>query len=510
MELSKEQQIAFDKYVQGHNIFITGPGGAGKSALIKKINEHATRGFKNIHVTALTGCAAVLLNCKAKTLHSWAGIGLGNGTIEQLVTKIKKNKFAKGTWKDTDILVVDEISMLSLKLFDTLNAIGKAVRNNNKPFGGIQLVFSGDFYQLPPVGDRDELDTQRFCFESDDWNSVFHRECQIQLIKIFRQTDEIYSNILNQIREGKIKRKSNDLLQQYVGRPYAENLVVEPTKLYPTRNKVEQINNNKMLSLKTTEKEYAMKYLKDLEMTRTEREIRNKYTDSEIQTELDFLAGNLICDKLIKAKIGAQVMCVVNIKSAEGDTLICNGSQGIITAYCDFTGCPRVKYNNGVEMVMARNVWASDKIPGIGVSQIPLILAWALTIHKSQGATLDTAEIDVGSGIFECGQTYVALSRVKTLDGLYLTSFDAKRIRINKKVKDFYEALTTYQEANMTNQEVYVPLVIAEAIPIAEPIGYQENPFVNYQYVNVEVNELSEEKYDENDNNQIKVIKFNA
>ena len=500
MELSREQQIAFNKYVQGHNIFITGPGGSGKSALIRKIYAHANSLFKNIHVTALTGCAAILLNCKAKTLHSWAHIGLGNGTIEQLVARIKKNKFSKNIWKETDILVVDEISMLALKLFNILNDIGKAVRNNSKPFGGIQLVFSGDFYQLPPVGDFLEPDTQRFCFESDDWNSVFHLDCQIQLVKIFRQTDEIYSAILNQIREGKIKRKSNDLLLQYVGRKYAEHLVTEPTKLFPTRNKVEQINNNKMLALQTEEKEYSIKYLKDLEVTKSEREFRNQFSEKEIQIELDFLAANLVCDKLIKAKIGAQVMCVVNIKSSEGDTLVCNGSQGIIIAYCDITGCPRVKYNNGIEMVMSRNIWASDKIPGIGVSQVPLILAWAITIHKSQGATLDAAEIDVGSGIFECGQTYVALSRVKSLDGLYLTSFDATRIRINKKVKVYYEELTSYQQANLTNNEVYVPLVITEPNQATIPISNGENPFINYQY--------SEEKYDDLTHNDIKVIKL--
>jgi ATP-dependent DNA helicase PIF1 len=493
MELSREQQIAFDKYIQGHNIFITGPGGSGKTALIRKIFEHANQHFKDIQVTALTGCAALLLNCKAKTLHSWAGIGLGSGSIEQLITKIKKNKFTKATWKKTQILVVDEVSMLSLKLFTVLNEIGKAVRGNNKPFGGIQLIFAGDFYQLPPVGDRDEPDTQRFCFESDDWNSIFHRDCQIQLIKIFRQTDEIYSSILNQIREGKIKRKVNDLLSQFVGRNYDPTLVAEPTKLYPTRNKVEQINNFKMASLTSEEKEYNLKYVKDLEMTKTERVIRMEFNEKEIQTELDFLAGNLVCDKNMKTKIGAQVMCVINIKSAEGDTLVCNGSQGIITAYCEFTGCPRVKYNNGVEMLMSRHVWASDKIPGIGVSQLPLILAWALTIHKSQGATLDAAEIDVGSGIFECGQTYVALSRVKSMNGLYLSSFDASRIRINKKVKVFYEELTTYQEANRTNEEVYVPLVIAEPIPHAIPFDtlnekqLNENPFLDYQFANAEL-----------------------
>jgi ATP-dependent DNA helicase PIF1 len=468
MELSKEQQIAFDKYVQGQNIFITGPGGSGKSALIKIINDNAFKKFKNIHVTALTGCAAVLLNCKAKTLHSWAGIGLGNGTIEQLVTKIKKNKFSKALWKSTDILIVDEVSMLSLKLFNVLNAIGKAVRNNSRPFGGIQLVFSGDFFQLPPVGDKEEPDTQHFCFESDDWNSVFHPNCQIQLVKIFRQTDETYSTILNQIREGKIRRKSNDLLLKYVGRPFDAKLVAEPTKLYPTRNKVENINNSKMTSLKSDEKEYKIKYLKDLEMTKSEREMRHQYNDKDIQTELDFLANNLICEKEMKLKVGAQVMSIVNIQSDRGLD-ICNGSQGIITSFCDISGLPRVKYNNGVEMVMTRNIWQSDKIPGIGVSQVPLILAWALTIHKSQGATLDTAEIDVGSGIFECGQTYVALSRVKSLDGLYLTSFDATKIRINKKVKDFYDNLNLKQET------------IQETIPVAIPVAIQINPDTNVE-----------------------------
>jgi ATP-dependent DNA helicase PIF1 len=507
MELSKEQKIAFDKYVQGNNIFITGPGGTGKSELIRMIYKHAISQFKDIYVTALTGCASIILNCKAKTLHSWAGIGLGNRTTEQLITKIKKNKNLKAIWKKTDILVVDEVSMLSLKLFNMINAIGKAIRKNKKPFGGIQLIFSGDFYQLPPVGDKDDLETQRFCFESDDWNSVFHRDCQIELKKIFRQTDEIYSTILNQIREGIIKKRSNKLLLEYVGRQKDPNLVVEPTKLYPTKKRVEQINISKMLTLHGDEKEYKMKYVKDLEMTKAEKEMRRQFTDQELQIELDFLSENLICEKEIKMKIGAQVMCIINIKTELGDILICNGSQGIITEFCEFTGCPKVKYNNGVHMVMNRHVWISEKIPGIGVSQIPLILSWALTIHKSQGATLDAAEIDVGSGIFECGQTYVALSRVKSLNGLYLTSFDVMRIRINKKVKEFYESLRLYHESKKQGQEVYVPLIIDDEIPVANPeITLTTNRFVNYKYVEAHA-ELSDEKYDES-SSDIKVIRF--
>ena len=496
MEFSKEQKILFDKYIRGNNIFITGPGGSGKSALIKMINEHAYKRFKDIQVTAMTGCASVLLNCKAKTLHSWAGIGLGNGTTEQLVSKIKKNKFAKTLWKGTDILVVDEVSMLSLKLFNTVNEIGKVVRGNQKPFGGIQLIFSGDFFQLPPVGDTDEPDTQRFCFESEDWNAVFHRDCQIQLVKIFRQTDKIYSTILNQIREGKIKRKSNDLLLQYVGRPFDKNLVAEPTKLYPTRNKVENINNTKMASLQGEEREYKIKYIKDLEMTKSDRARRLEFTDKDIQVELDFLANNLICEKEMKIKIGSQVMCIINIQSDTGIE-VCNGSQGIVTAFCEITGCPLVKFNNGIERIMVRHVWISDKIPGIGVSQIPLILAWALTIHKSQGASLDAAEIDVGSGIFECGQTYVALSRVKSLDGLYLNSFDAQRIRINKKVKEYYESLTLYHESMNKNEEELSPEpeVVSSSI-ITNTKSININLFDKYKYIDVK-KELCEEKYDD-------------
>ncbi len=493
MELSPEQKLAFDKYVEGHNIFITGPGGSGKSALIKIINQHAYSKFKDIHVTALTGCASILLNCKAKTLHSWAGIGLGNGTIEDLIFKLKRNKFAKAIWRETDILVVDEISMFSLKLLNVLNDIGKIIRKNNKPFGGIQLIFSGDFYQLPPVGNKDEPDTQRFCFESDDWNTIFHRDNQIILKRVYRQTDEIYATILNQIREGIIKRKSNDILQGYVGREVDPGLLIQPTKLYPTKNKVQQINTAKMTSLKGQEKLFSIKYINDIEMTKSEKEIRKQFTEREIQVEFDFLTSNLLCEKEMMLKIGAQVMCIINIKSEVGNILICNGSQGIITDYCPVTGCPKVKYNNGIEMVMTRHCWNSEKIPGIGVSQIPLILSWALTIHKCQGATLEAAEIDVGSGIFECGQTYVALSRVKSLDGLYLTSFDPRRIRINKKVQEFYQSLELYHKSKETNVETYVPLVIAEEIQEAISIP-QDNPFINFQYRDVAQQEEPVEK----------------
>jgi len=468
MNYSEEQINAFTAYTQGTNIFITGPGGTGKTALIKYIQKDASRKGFQIQVCALTGCAAVLLECKAKTLHSWAGIGLGTASLDQLTTKIMKNRYAKDNWKNTDILVVDEVSMMSQKLFELLDAIGKTIRKNSKPFGGIQLIFSGDFYQLPPVGDKDDTETTRFCFESLLWYQTFSKDNHIQLTKIFRQSDPVYQKILNQIREGRLKRSSNEVLLHNVGRQFAVDNEVRPTKLFPTRNKVEQVNTKEMNGLKTDELEYKLKYHSDLEMTATEIVKRRQFTREQIQTELLYLKANLRCDEVVKLKVGAQVMCIVNIELDNGQTL-CNGSQGVITRLSE-QGLPVVKFGS-FETVMGYHVWPSENIPGIGVSQLPLILAWALTIHKSQGATLDIAEIDAGSGIFECGQTYVALSRVKSLEGLYLTSFDASKIKVSKKVQEFYNSISISDKKEVpivVAEPIAIPIVVAVAIPINE------------------------------------------
>ena len=296
----------------------------------------------------------------------------------------------------------------------------------------------------------DQVDNEdgQFCFESEQWTSeVFKKENQIALVKIFRQKDETYATILNQIREGKIKRKSFEHLMTYVGRQVPEDSLIQPTKIFPTRAKVEQINMREMIKLNSPEQIFTLKMLNDN---------KHKYSPEEKEMEFKYLERGIMCDSTIILKIGAQVMCIVNMELADGQ-MLCNGSQGIVTGFSpNFaqyanglnttnntnTTNPIIKFTNlEKEITLSAHTWQSERCPGLSISQIPLILAWAITIHKSQGASLDMAEIDVGSNIFECGQTYVALSRVKSLEGLFLTSLDISKILINKKVQEFYKEL---------------------------------------------------------------------
>jgi ATP-dependent DNA helicase PIF1 len=458
IQLSSEQELAYNNYVQGKNVFITGPGGSGKSELIKRIFKYSNLHNKKIKVCALTGRAALLLNCEARTLHSWAGIGLGKGPVEQIIKKVASNRNSSKNWRTTSVLVVDEVSMLSYKLFALLDKIGKTIRSvPHLPFGGIQLIFTGDFFQLPPVGDRDDPESGQFCFEHPLWNTTFDPSCQIQLKKIFRQKDEEYATILNQIREGKITRKSCNRLSGLVGRTVDPNLVIKPTKLLPTRAQADSINNFEMSLVDGDElMHYELKYCKNLPMTEEEKILRNHYSDSDIDYELKYMHDNMVCDDVINMKVGAIVMCLINIAGTDDAPMLCNGSQGVVVRISAL-GFPVVKFTNGYEREMVPHTWLSEKIPGIGMMQVPLILAWAITIHKSQGATLDAAEIDAGKGIFECGQTYVALSRVKSLEGLYLTSFDPYRILVNKKVKEFYKNLSEIQQCEVLSPVIQTP-----------------------------------------------------
>lgn len=448
MPFSHEQSHAYQLFLQGHNIFITGPGGSGKSHLIREFVKEANRTFRNIYVAALTGFAALLLNCDARTLHSCTGIGLGNKDVPDLIKQIRMNRRALSFWKTSQIFIVDEVSMLSVSLFQKLNAIGQILRKNDKPFGGIQVIFSGDFYQLPPIGNKHDLSTRQFCFMCDEWDQVFARKHQIQLVTIFRQTDTEYADILNQLRVGIIKKSSvrklnTRLWSNILKKSPTEYEHVCPTQIFPIRSMVDNINTSKLNDLTSTPHTYTMDRLINLPVSENKKKLQDRVTNVDIQRELDYLTTNLTCEESIILKEGARVMLIINIVSPKGDNSLelCNGSQGIITQITN--DYPIVKFDNGIIRPILPYTWPSEKIPWVGISQIPLLLSWAITIHKSQGLTLDIGDVDVGNRVFSNGQTYVALSRIKSLDGLYLKSLDISKITINADAQQYYKKLET-------------------------------------------------------------------
>jgi ATP-dependent DNA helicase PIF1 len=429
MNLSKEQSLVFEKYKIGENLFITGVGGTGKTKIIQLIANDAKEKEKKFQVCAMTGCAAVLLNCKANTLHSWAGIGLARGSINDVISRVIKSRFRRKNWNSIELLIIDEVSMLSEKLFIILDTIAKIIKKNQKPFGGIQIIFAGDFHQLPPIGEDDDEQSINFCFESQLFDLTFKN--QILLKTIFRQKDPKYQKILSEIRTGKLKSSSLKILNEYIRDPEPD-MLIKPPILLAKRKNVDYINQTELSKLEIVGKEYNLK-----EHNQDDEE-KNKFTNEDKNYELRYLKNNILAEEKLVLKVGAQVMCIANI-DIEGTNAIVNGSQGIVIDIKD--DLPIVKFKNGEIRIIKEHLWKSEIIPGIGIKQIPLIHAWAITIHKAQGLTLESAQIDIGQNIFECGQTYVALSRLVSLEGLYLIAFCPSKIKLYKKVIEFYEKL---------------------------------------------------------------------
>lgn len=518
IELSDEQKLVIEKCIRGENMFVTGSGGCGKSLIIRVIKniylpskniddiKHITDRYnhveyKTIQVCALTGVAAILLQASAKTIHSFSGIGVSNASNEEILKKVKKSPFYRNNWKDTDILIVDEVSMMSQHMFELLDFLGKHIRKNPRPFGGIQVIMFGDLFQLPPVcKDKEDKLRKNYCFESELWLETFSPQNHIELVKIFRQSDENFKKILNQIREGKIRRNVNDFLLNYVNRERTLE-IIQPTKLYPKRSQVDYINSYEIDKLEGDINEYNIQYVIDLPMTERQQLVRNSFTPEQISNELNYLQSNIPCEKHIQLKVGCQVMCVVNL-NLNDEKPICNGSQGIVIGF-DENDKPIIKFSKGFEHTMMEYVWASETIPGVGVKQIPLILAWALTIHKSQGATLDAIEVDAGSGIFECGQTYVALSRVKSLEGLYLSAFDVTRIKVNRKVQEFYERMRKMKLDEEANNKLNNQIIQRSENNDFKRFEYKEESKTIEESKTVEERETKEMKSD------VKIIRIN-
>lgn len=476
MSLSYEQQFAVDAFNRGENLFITGAGGTGKTRLIKHILNGGGGGTGSpIQVCAMTGCAAILLECGARTLHSWSGIKLAKGPPDAIVANALRSKSAVAAWRKTKVLIVDEVSMMSRKIFDICNEIAKRARNCLLPFGGMQVIFTGDFFQLPPVGNFGEPDTEEFCFESDDWFSVFKLENHIQLRTMFRQSDPVYIDILSEIRTGQLSEQNLSILMERVGRTYdpSENNGCILTKLFPTRVKADFVNQAQYTKIESEEKimkcvrnKSALMYVENGALIESEIILKcSLLSDMEKDQHINTMIANTNCIEILKLKRGTAVMCTANIDLESG---ICNGAQGVIVDF--FANDPVVLFSNGMRKIISKHEWQCDEYPALTIAQYPLCMAWAMTIHKIQGATMSMAEMDLGNSVFEYGQTYVALSRIKSLDGLYLSAFKADKIKANPKVSKFYQAIPVIDSSKLVSNRPQV--VDAKISPDVKTIDF--------------------------------------
>jgi ATP-dependent DNA helicase PIF1 len=433
-QLTEEQQKAFALVEQGKSIFLTGPGGTGKSFLLKTIYEMIpSRTEKHVAVTAMTGCAALLIGRFAKTLHSWAGIGLGRDSAAVLAATIRRSGKALRRWLGTDILIIDEVSMMTPELLEKLDAIAKLIRRNSQPMGGLQVIFVGDFYQLPPVIKEKEVETP-FVFESDLWKEIVKEI--VCLTKILRQTDPVFHTILDEARRGAVSEESLQILKSRTNQPW-HDLKIKPTLLFTRRAEVDTINQRNLKALKTDRKVfYAETVFAPIEGTKglTKDSLEVKRIIEKMDKDGPYM-GELIL------AIGAQVMLLTNM---DYDAGLVNGSRGVVTGF-DSSGAPLVQFQKGFPILVPAASWESTDWEGISRKQIPLKLAYAITIHKAQGATLDCALIDIGTSTFEYGQAYVALSRVKNLESLYIWDVEPTAFRAHPKVLAFYRHLSANQ-----------------------------------------------------------------
>jgi len=436
--LNEEQKAVLDEVDAGHNVFVTGPGGTGKTFLIHHIRKHIEAKGKKVAITSLTGMASLLLGSGARTIHSWSGIGIGNRSVEDYFNFIKiKHKKAREAWRSVNTLIIDEISMMSDEFFEKLDALARLIRwCPNKPFGGIQLLCFGDFYQLPPINTK-------FVFESAKWNEVL--DSIVPLETIYRQKDPVFQKILNEVRVGIVSDETDALLKSRLGLDFSKE-EIQPTKIFTRRDNVDKINKESLDKIEKEAKTYKITTI-------------GTVSSESIKNALERMDNSAQYDKELVLKVGAQVMLIANIDQEQG---LVNGRLGIVTgfkeAHVDIVEKENkngimvkvsvqipekvcVRFKNGQIVEIGAHEWLLEDNESIGRKQIPLILAYAITIHKCQGSTLDSAYIDIGSSVFEYGQAYVALSRVKSIDALYLHAYSRNAIRAHPKVIKYYNSI---------------------------------------------------------------------
>jgi len=425
--MNEGQQKALELMLTGQNICLTGSAGVGKSYTI---SEFLSRSNKTVAVTSTTGVSAILIN--GMTLHSWAGIGLGDGTAKELLSLVKSKPKHKKRIKETDVLIIDEISMLDAELLDKIEFIVRSLRYNGLPFGDIQVIFSGDFAQIPPVK------AKGFAFMAECWPRLFPPEHIVHLTQVMRQTDQEFIAALNKIRfSSACLEDPNDpsrlLLDSRVIEPdkpveiEVDGCKMEPTLLYSHKADVDYLNKQRLKELLSTQENHIF-------------DMTVKVSKKEHQVYIEGVLKHLQCSAKLHLAVGAQVMLLVN---QDFDAQLVNGSRGVVKSFMHAPDGKavgiEVAFRNGRTEIISPHLWevkVRDDVK-IKIIQYPLTLAYALTIHKSQGSTLDFVTVDLGS-CFAPGQVYVALSRARCLDGLYILDIDYTKIRTHPAVKAFY------------------------------------------------------------------------
>jgi ATP-dependent DNA helicase PIF1 len=428
LPLTPVQQEAFSLFLTGSSFCLTGPGGTGKSYIIKHIQEHCRKNNISCAITAMTGAAASLIG--GQTLHKWTGLGLMDRHIETLIKTINNKEALLERWKTTRVLVIDEVSMMNQEMFEMLNVIFCTVRGNTKFYGDIQVIFCCDFAQLAPINGS-------YAFESPLWQTELGNKT-IYLNHILRQDNPEFIKMLGEIRLGVVSQTSKTSLNTRLIK--ADDGPIQPTILYPHRKTVEETNIRKLNELKTEKKLFTAKDTKYSFSSKTTVNANAK--DTETLEERS--------PKQITLCIGAQVMLTVNMDVHKH---LVNGSRGVIVGFTNSN--PDVLFDKGFKINVAPTTFECQTQQHIiRRVQIPLVLAWATTIHKCQGSTLTHAITDLRE-TFCNAQSYVTLSRLKSLDGLYLIGIDYSKITCHPNVKSYYECLSSNIPYTKTKNSIY-------------------------------------------------------
>lgn len=397
-----DQALALEIMLAGESVLLTGPAGSGKTFILNQFIQLARKQGKVVAVTATTGLAATHLS--GSTIHSWAGIGIHNELPKNFYDFLPSGRYT--TIEGTDVLIIDEISMLHDYRLDLVDQVTRKVRGKDEPFGGLQVILCGDFFQLPPVTRNDEPPSA-FVVSSHSFRDLDPVVCYLS--EQHRQDDDAYLEILNVIRAGDVRRRHADTLYARQDADLTDQ--GEVTELHTTNVDVDGLNAKKLEALPGDKHYY--------ECTTTGKE---NYVET-------LKRSCLALDKLV-LKAGALVMCIKN----SPEKRFVNGSLGIVIDFEDGTDCPIVKLNNGRILTIAPEVWElrdGDK-KRANLEQVPLRLAWAVTVHKSQGMTLDAARIDLRR-TFVPGMGYVALSRVRNLESLSLVGMNRMALQVSEE-----------------------------------------------------------------------------